>query len=131
MDAQVSDTLTVGAAGSVNASALASGLSTSKWLARRAALPVGAARQRLAVAHRLAALPSVDAALTDGRIGYDHARVLTDVINDRNVDAITPVLDDLIDAAAGTVFGRWRADVTALAALLDPDGSHLGRRSRA
>jgi hypothetical protein len=103
---------------------LRSGLSTSKWLARRAALPVGAARQRLAVAHRLAALPSVDAALTDGRIGYDHARVLTDVINDRNVDAITPVLDDLIDAAAGTVFGRWRADVTALAALLDPDGSH-------
>lgn len=103
---------------------LRAGLTTSKWLARRAALPVGAARQRLAVAHRLAALPSVDAALTQGRIGYDHARVLTDVINDRNVDDITPVLDDLIDAAAGTVFGRWRADVSALAALLDPDGSH-------
>jgi hypothetical protein len=103
---------------------LRSGLSTSKWLARRAALPVGAARQRLTVAHRLAALPTVDAALTEGRIGYDHARVLTDVVNHRNLDAITPVLDDLIDAAAGTVFGRWRADVTALAALLDPDGAH-------
>lgn len=100
------------------------GLSTSKWLARRAALPAGAARQRLTVARRLAALPAVDAALTEGRIGVDHARVFADVINERNVEAITPVLEDLIAAAPGTVFGRWRADVTALAALLDPDGSH-------
>ena len=37
---------------------LRSGLSTSKWLARRAALPVGVARQRLIVAQRLAALPT-------------------------------------------------------------------------
>lgn len=101
-----------------------SGLSTSKWLARCAALPVGAARQRLTVARRLAVLPQVDAALSEGRIGFDHARVLAEVINDRNVDAISPVLDDLIAAAPGTVFGRWRDDVTALAALLDPDGSH-------
>ena len=103
---------------------LRSGLSTSKWLARRAALPVGVARQRLTVAQRLAALPQVDMALSEGRIGHDHARVLTEVINERNLDAITPVLADLIDAAQGTVFTRWRGDVTALAALLDPDGSH-------
>ena len=103
---------------------LRSGLSTSKWLARRAALPAGVARQRLTVARRLAALPQVDAALSQGWIGYDHARLLADVINERNLEAITPVLGDLIDAATGTVFGRWRDDVTALAALLDPDGAH-------
>ena len=103
---------------------LRSGLSTSKWLARASALPMGVARRRLTVARRLAELPAVDAALSQGRIGYDHARVLTEVINERNLNAITPVLDDLIDAAQGTVFGRWRNDVTALAAMLDPDGSH-------
>lgn len=103
---------------------LRSGLSTSKWLARTSALPMGVARRRLTVARRLAELPDVDAALSQGRIGYDHARVLTEVINERNLNAITPVLGDLIDAAPGTVFGRWRDDVTALAAMLDPDGSH-------
>lgn len=103
---------------------LRSGLATSKWLARRAALPAGVARQRLVVAKRLRALPEVDAALTEGRIGIDHARVLTEVVNERNLDAITPVLGDLIEAAPGTVFSRWRDDVTALAGLLDPDGSH-------
>ena len=101
-----------------------SGLATSKWLAARAALPAGVARRRLAVANRLAGLPAVDAALSDGRIGIDHAAVFTDVINDRNHDAVTSILGDLIDAAEGTVFHKWRNDVTALAALLDPDGTH-------
>ena len=103
---------------------LRAGLVSSKWLADRAGLPAGVARQRLALARRLAALPTVDAALSNGRIGVDHARVFTDVINPRNHDAMAPVLGDLIDAADGTVFSRWKADVTALAAILDPDGTH-------
>ena len=101
-----------------------SGLGTSKWLAARAGLPAGVARRRLAIANRLADLPAVDDALSEGRIGIDHAAVFTEVINDRNHDAVTSILGDLIDAAEGTVFSRWRADVTALAALLDPDGTH-------
>ncbi len=40
---------------------LRSGLRTSKWLADRAGVPSGVARQRLVVAKRLAALPIVDA----------------------------------------------------------------------
>ena len=104
---------------------LLSGLTTSKWLADRARLPGGVARQRLVVAKKLAAtLPTVDEALSAGRIGFDHARVFADVVNDRNRAAIEPLLEDLIAATAGTVFTRWRDDVTALAAYLDPDGSH-------
>ena len=104
---------------------LLSGLATSKWLAARAELPAGVARRRLAVAKQLASqLLAVDAALSAGRIGFDHAAVFADVVNERNHDALTPLFDDLIEAAAGTVFHRWRDDVVALAALLDPDGSH-------
>ncbi len=100
---------------------LLSGLTTSKWLADRARLPVGVARQRLVVAKKLAAmLPTVDEALSAGRIGFDHARVFADVVNDRNHAAMEPLLDDLIAASAGTVFNRWRDDVTALAALPGP-----------
>ena len=88
-------------------------------------LPGGVARQRLVVAKKLAAtLPTVDEALSAGRIGFDHARVFADVVNDRNQAAMEPLLEDLIAATAGTVFNRWRDDVTALAAYLDPDGSH-------
>ena len=104
---------------------LLSGLTTSKWLAERARLPAGVARQRLVVAKKLAAmLPTVDEALSAGRLGFDHARVFADVVNDRNHAAMEPLLDDLIAASAGTVFNRWRDDVTALAAYLDPDGDH-------
>ena len=91
----------------------------------RARLPVGVARQRLVVVEKLAsALPTVDEALSAGRIGFDHARVFADVVNDRNHEGIEPLLEDLVAATAGTVFTRWRDDVTALAVYLDPDGDH-------
>ena len=101
------------------------GLTTSRWLAREAGVPSGVARQRLAVARKLREeLPEVDAAWTDGRIGFDHARVLAEAINDRNVALMRPMLGELIDAVTSTVFHRWRRDTQALASLLDPDGSH-------
>lgn len=101
------------------------GHATSKWLADRGGLPLGVARGRLTVAKQLARqLPDVDRALSEGRIGFDHARVLAEVVNDRNVEAMTPLLDDLIEASGGTVFADWRGHVVALAALLDADGGH-------
>jgi hypothetical protein len=103
---------------------LTAGHATSRWLAHQADLPAGIARRRLALANRLAALPDVDAALTDGTIGVDHAQVLTDAVNDRNAADMAPLLPDLIQAAQGTRFRRWKAHVTALASLLDADGGH-------
>jgi hypothetical protein len=103
---------------------LTAGHATSRWLAHRAGLPAGIARRRLALANRLAALPSVDAALCEGTIGVDHAQVFADVVNERNAADMEPLLPDLIEAARGTRFRRWRAHVTALASLLDADGGH-------
>jgi hypothetical protein len=99
------------------------GLRTSRWLAREARLPAGAARQRVRTATRLRdVLPEVDDALTDGRIGFDHARVLAEATNERNAEAMAAASAALCDLAASSAFGRWRRDVHALAALADPDG---------
>lgn len=103
------------------------GASTSKWLAREARLPVGVARGRLALARRLAddaALAPVAGALDGGRIGSDHARVFAGAVNERNADALAPVLDDLIEASQAMVFDVWKAHVEHLADMADPDGSH-------
>ena len=101
------------------------GITTSRWLAREAGVPSGVARQRLSVARKLRdVLPEVDAALVEDRISWDHARVIADAVNDRNVDLLRPLLGDVIDAAGSTVFGRWRRETQALASLLDADGPH-------
>jgi hypothetical protein len=103
----------------------AEGLATSRWLAREAALPAGAARQRVRTATKLRdTLTEVDDALTDGRIGFDHARVLAEATNERNAEAMAAASATLCDLAASSAFGRWRRDVHALAALADPDGGH-------
>lgn len=103
----------------------AMGISTSRWLAREAGLPAGVARQRLAVARTLRdQLPEVDDALVEGRISWDHARVIAEAVNDRNIELMKPLIGDVIDSAEHTTFGRWRRDTQVLAQLLDADGSH-------
>ena len=102
-----------------------SGLATSKWLAREANLPQGVARRRLAVARTLEEhLRVVDDALSDGVIGWEHAAVFAEVVNDRNAEALAVVAPQLIDAAGRTAFARWAEDVRAVAQVLDPDGTH-------
>jgi hypothetical protein len=103
------------------------GAATSKWLADRAQLPAGVARARLSLARRLGQDPTLSPvadSLDAGRIGSDHARVLAGAVNERNSDALAPVLDDLIEAARAMVFDVWKAHVEHLAAMADPDGSH-------
>jgi len=101
------------------------GISTSRWYSREAGIPPGVARQRLAVAKKLRdQLPEVDDALVEGRLSWDHARVIADAVNDRNRETMRPMLGDVIDAAGTTTFGRWRRDTEVLAQLLDADGPH-------
>ena len=103
------------------------GAATSKWLAHRAQLPAGVARARLGLARRLVedpALAPVRDALDHGRIGNDHARVLAGAVNERNAEALGPVLDDFVEAAQAMVFDVWKAHVEQLAAMADMDGPH-------
>ncbi len=103
------------------------GTSTSRWLARAAHLPSGIARQRVTVAHALRhQLPdAVDRALTDGRIGFDHARVIVDATNERNADHLAAEIDHhLASAQHALVFHTWRRTFQARAALLDDDGTY-------
>ena len=102
------------------------GTSTSRWLAREAQLPSGVARQRVTVATALRdRLPEqVDRALTDGRIGFDHARVIAEATNERNAEQLADRVDrDLESARSACVFHRWRRNFQARAALLDEDGT--------
>ncbi len=67
---------------------------------------------------------SVDEALIDGRIGWEHARVIVAAANPRIVKKIADIQDHLVAAAQGTLFERWRREVTGIADLLDEDGGH-------
>jgi hypothetical protein len=101
------------------------GSRTSRWLAHHAGLPGGVARQRVRTANKLRqVLGDADDALTDGRIGFDHARVLAEATNPRISEQMAKAAAELCEAAAGIVFHQWRRGVQGLADMLDQDGAH-------
>ena len=103
----------------------AEGLATSTWLSREAGVSVRVAKQRLHVALQLQRhLIDVDSALADGRISWEHARVLAEATNERNAEAMAGASGRFIELAQSMVFAKWRAKVLAYAALMDPDGTH-------
>ena len=103
----------------------AEGLATTAWLSREAGVSLRAARQRLSVALQLQRwLPDVDAALAEGGVSWEHARVLAEATNDRNAEAMAQASGLFIELAGSMVFAKWRAKVLAYAALMDPDGTH-------
>jgi len=101
------------------------GLSTHAWLAHDAELPTPLARSRVRVGVKLRrTLPEIAAMFAEGRIGFDHARVLADACNPRNQVGFAAAAPLLADGASGTRFDIWQRDVTALADALDADGGH-------
>jgi hypothetical protein len=101
------------------------GLRTARWLAREAMLPPGVAKARLHVGATLrTVLPDVDDALIEGRISWDHARVLVDTCNPRIAEQIAALQTELIELAHGMLFERWRRHVHNVVELLDQDGAH-------
>ena len=60
--------------------------SCAHWLNWKCGIALGAAREKLRVAHALTTLPKVAAAMADGRISYSKARELTRVADDTNED---------------------------------------------
>ncbi len=70
--------------------------SCAHWLSWRTGLAPGAAREKVRVAHALAALPRVSAAMQQGRVSYSKVRALTRVATPENEAALLDV------ALAGT-----------------------------
>jgi hypothetical protein len=99
------------------------GLTTGPWLARDAHLPATVAKARLNVANKLRRhLPVMFAALADGRIGWDHVRVIVDIANPRILDIVAAHQDLLTGLADRCRFERWSTEARSLARMWDQDG---------
>jgi Domain of unknown function (DUF222)/HNH endonuclease len=101
------------------------GQSTISWLKWEGHLPGRVAAGRVRVANKLRReLDGVDRALGEGRISFDHARVLADAANPRVADHIAGVQDDLVASAERSPFGAWQRGIAELVDLVDQDGGH-------
>jgi hypothetical protein len=101
------------------------GLSTTSWLTWHGRVPRAMAAVRVKVAKKLRGdLDMVGAALADGSISFEHARVLADAANPRMVEAVASVQGHLVEAAQHSPFEIWRRDVRGLVELADQDGGH-------
>ena len=101
------------------------GLVTRSWLASEFGIPRSECSRQVRVASRLRrTLPLVDDALADGRLSFDHARLLCDLCNPRVVDSLVELQQPLIDLAADVRFEVWARDVRDLISVLDADGGH-------
>jgi uncharacterized protein DUF222/HNH endonuclease len=60
--------------------------SCAYWLNWKCGLDLGAAREKLRVAHALEKLPAITAAMTEGRLSYSKVRAMTRVADDSNED---------------------------------------------
>ncbi len=101
------------------------GQSTTSWLTWQGHLPRRVASARVRVANKLRReLDGVDRALGDGRISFEHARVLADAANPRVAEAIAGVQDRLVESAESSPFGAWQRGVAELVELVDQDGGH-------
>jgi Domain of unknown function (DUF222) len=101
------------------------GQSTTAWLMWEGRLPGRVASARVRTANKLRReLDGVDQALGDGRISFEHARVLADAANTWVADAIAGVQDRLVESAESSSFGAWQRGVAELVELADQDGGH-------
>ena len=103
--------------------------SCAHWLSWRTGLAPGAAREKVRVAHALAALPRVSAAMQQGRVSYSKVRALTRVATPENEAALLDV------ALAGTavhveqVTRAWRR-VDRAAEIAEDGRRHAHRELR-
>ena len=101
------------------------GVKTATWVARETSIPAAVAKKKVRVGSMLRRwLPEVDAAMADGRITWDHARVFTEIATPRILPQIVELQATFLELAAGVGFDRWAREVRGLAELLDQDGGH-------
>ena len=101
------------------------GLSTASWVGDKAHVARGGVATRVRVATKLRAhLGEVDAALSEGRISFDHAKTLADTANPRILDRVVGHQAELLQPAEHLPFTVWRRLVTELTTLWDEDGGY-------
>ena len=99
------------------------GSPTLWWVTAQTRAPRAAVAARLRLGAKLRELDVVDAALADGRITPDHARVVADAAaNPRIASDIVALQAELVAHATQTNFRVWRWQMTVLQRLLDQDG---------
>lgn len=67
--------------------------SCAHWLNWKCGMALGAARERVRVAHALEGLPKISAAMASGRLSYSKAREITRVGNAANEDYLLTIAD--------------------------------------
>lgn len=99
------------------------GHSTRTWTAATFQVPSDTAGRRIKVARLLRQCPVLAGALADGRISFDHVRLIAGATNPRNLATVVEIQQQLIDLTDEVVLFRyWAAKVVDLLRVADADG---------
>jgi hypothetical protein len=99
------------------------GHATRTWIGATHQLPSAEGSRRVRVARLLRCCPVLATALADGQISFDHAVVIANATNVRNIDVVVQLQQHLIDLTTEYVlFRAWAAHVADMLRLADEDG---------
>lgn len=105
---------------------LAGALTCAHWLSWRVGMDLGAAREKVRVARRLADLPLIDGALATGEVSYSKVRAMTRVATSANeADLLT-----MARSATGAQLERICRLTRQVASLESQDASDVEERRR-
>ena len=102
-------------------------LSCAHWLHWRTGIDLGAAREKVRVAHALAALPRISATMQRGAISYAKVRALTRVATPDNEASLLDVAQAGTAAQTERLVRAWRR-VDDVAAAAQEESRHLHRQ---
>ena len=92
---------------------------TGAWLRLNTGIARSTARTRSHVAAQMAVLPAARAAWSEGRIGFDHARVLADHADSPNRDNLLDQADEIVAWATESAADEFRDRMAGWARDLD------------
>ena len=111
--------------------------SCAHWLNWKCGIALGAAREKVRVAHALADLPKISAAFREGRLSYSKVRAMTRVATPDNEDYLLMIarhgtashVERLVRAyrRVGRCEARQKLSRRALSYYVDEDGSYVIR----
>jgi len=96
--------------------------SGAAWLALKCGLPVGAARERVALGRELRAMPSTEAAWLAGEINGAHVRAFSRARSARTVESFARDEEMLVGIAASMRYVDFSRALAYWVQVADPDG---------